>query len=245
LALRVTEPDKEPRMRGSVEGGPVASPSDALCPAQHYPGSPGARPARGVTVLVMYPLLHVSSNRGEPVIVDHPDVVAVRTFALVPGYQFAAPNGARWLTLHELASPANVEPSGDGVQTVFEQISPAEGWLTRKGVAVDGPYPAGNAVLSVVMDVDRAAVERFHGWYEEEHLPTMASVPGVRAARRFRAVQGALPEPGRDRFLALYELERADVLSGDAWAGASTVTPRTEEVLPHLAWASQLYRLVV
>jgi hypothetical protein len=191
----------------------------------------------------MAALLHVSSNGDAPIIVDRPGVTAVREFALVPGYQFAAPNGARWLTLHELATAASVEPAGDGVQIVFEQISPPAGWLTASGVVDDGPYPAGAAVLSVVMDVDRDALALFHDWYEEEHLPTMASVPGVRAARRFHAVGGALPESGRERFLALYELAGAEALSGGAWATASTVTPRTEKVLPHLAWASQLYRL--
>jgi hypothetical protein len=189
-------------------------------------------------------LLHVSSNCAEPVIVDHPRVTAVRTFALVPGYEFAAPDGATWLTLHELAATAGVEPSNDGVQIVFEQMSPPEGWLTGTGVVVDGPYPVGRAVLSVIMDVDHDAVALFHGWYDEEHLPTMASVPGVHAARRFRAARGALAETGRERFLALYELGGAEALFGDAWARASTITPATEKVLPHLAWASQLYRLV-
>jgi len=202
-------------------------------------------PTAGVTVLAVDVLLHVSSNGRGPIIVDHPGVVAVRTFALVPGYQFAAPNGANWLSLHDLAVPATVETSGDGVRIVFEQISPAEGWLTASGVVTAGPYPAGTAVLSVVMDVDRDAVGLFHAWYDEEHLPTMVSVPGVAAARRFRAVRGALPEHGRDRFLALYELSSPEALSGDAWAGAATVTPRAAEVLPHLAWASQLYRLAV
>jgi hypothetical protein len=70
----------------------------------------------------------------------------------------------------------------------------------------------------------------------------MVAVPGIEGARRFRAVGGQTPAPGRRRFLALYEVARRGVFDGGAWAAASTITPRTEQVVPHLDWASQLYR---
>ncbi len=164
-----------------------------------------------------------------------------RTFERVVDYEYAAPGGLRWLTVAEPyawhAGEAEVAPGG----TVYEQISPPEGWLSGSGVQ-SGPLPVGAAVLNVVMDVDRGALDLFHGWYDEEHLPRLVQVPGINAARRFRAVDGSLPGPERDRFLALYELRDVDVVTSDEFAGASVMTPRTEQVVARLSWASQLYR---
>jgi hypothetical protein len=126
--------------------------------------------------------------------------------------------------------------------TVFEQIAPAEGWLTGGGVVASGDLPEGEVVLSVVMDVEEGALDLFHGWYDEEHLPKLVAVPGIDAARRFRAVAGALSEPGRQRFLALYELTGLEFLETNAWAEAAAMTPRTAEVVPHVILMSQLYR---
>lgn len=133
--------------------------------------------------------------------------------------------------------------SGNRVSlTVFEQISPVEGWLTAEGVVAGGELPAGEAVLSVTMDVEEGALDLFHGWYDEEHLPKLVAVPGIDAARRFRAVAGDVAEPGRRRFLALYELAGLDFLETPAWAAAASMTPRTAEVVPHVVMNSQLYR---
>ena len=193
-------------------------------------------------------LAYAPSNGPAPISVAAHGIGTVRTFELVADYQFAAPGGAHWLTIHDVSGPrdvgAGMRDVGGGLPeeaTVFEQISPASGWLTSTGVVTTGALPAGRAVLAVIMDVDRDAAGLFNGWYEEEHLPRMVQVPGVAAARRYRALAGALPASGRDRFLALYELTSPDALAGDAWAKASTITPRTEEVLPHLDWASQMY----
>jgi len=194
-------------------------------------------------------LLHVSADDGTgPIVIQHPAVVGVRCFERVSDYAYAAPGGARWLSVHDLGArrpdPADLPPGGTVI--VFEQISPPAGWLGPAGVDTEGALPCGEAVLSVIMDVDAhpAAIDAFHGWYEEEHLPTLVAVPGIDAARRFHAVAGELGAGGRERFLALYELRSVEVLSTPAWAAASAMTPRTEKVLPHLSWASQLYRAV-
>jgi len=188
-------------------------------------------------------LLHVSSRGDRPVVLNGPGIGSARSFEVVPDYQFAAPDGACWLVLHDLVAGEApvVDAPPASVAIVFTQISPPQGWLTAAGVATAGPAPTGAAVLNVVMDVDEDALDLFHAWYEEEHLPSMVAVPGVDAARRFVAVAGAGPGPGRQRFLALYEVAGRHVFDGEAWATASTITPRTHEVLPHLNWASQLY----
>jgi len=190
-------------------------------------------------------LLHVSSDGEQPVAISGPGVGSVQTFEVVPDYEFAAPGGARWLVLQDVQpgeTTGFAAPPGS-VAILFNQISPAEGWLTAAGETA-GPVPTGTAVLSVIMDVDEDALAAFHGWYEEEHLPSMVAVPGILGARRFAAVTGGQPDAGRRRFLALYEVAGREVFAGEAWAAVSTITPRTQEVLPHLSWASQLYRRV-
>jgi hypothetical protein len=217
----------------------------------------------------MATLLHVCADGDTPLVVDHEAVTGTRTYERVADYAHAAPGGLRWLAVHDLAGPdggidalsrvprtrgragsgdrtAGVPASdgGDVVATVFTQISPADGWLTGDGVATAAPgqLPAGKAVLSVVMDVEERALDLFHGWYDEEHLPKLVAVPGIDAARRFRAVAGAQAEPGRQRFLALYELAGLDLLDTTEWAEAASMTPRTEQVVPHVAIQSQMYR---
>jgi hypothetical protein len=193
----------------------------------------------------MADLLHVSSDGEQPVALSGPGIGAVHVFEVVPDYEFAAPGGARWLVLHDVKpgdTTGFAAPRGS-VAILFNQISPAEGWLTAAGETA-GPVPTGTAVLSVIMDVDEDALTAFHGWYEEEHLPSMVAVPGILGARRFAATAGGPPDPGRRRFLALYEVAGREVFAGEAWAAVSTITPRTQEVLPHLSWASQLYRRV-
>lgn len=195
----------------------------------------------------MSTLLHVWADGDAPRFVDHPAVVGDRTYERVADYAFAGPVGRRWLTLHDLLpGTTRVDVAGEhvGPVTEFEQIWPAgDAWLTADGPvdpAGGAELPAGTAVLSVVMDVAEEGLDVFHGWYEEEHLPKLVAVPGIDAARRFRAVGGDLAGPGRHRFLALYELDGLGFLDGPEWAGAAGMTPRTELVVPHIVMNSQL-----
>lgn len=77
----------------------------------------------------------------------------------------------------------------------------------------------------VRMDVDPAEEKRFNEWYDEEHLPALLKVPGVLGAYRYVSLEG---EP---KYVAVYELERADVPSGEAWKRAAAETPRPKEVV--------------
>lgn len=70
--------------------------------------------------------------------------------------------------------------------------------------SVDGPAPY---LLTVRADVDRAAEDAFNDWYNLTHLPEVLDCPGFVGAARYECVDG---EP---RFLAMYDLTRADALS--------------------------------
>lgn len=62
-------------------------------------------------------------------------------------------------------------------------------------------------LLAVRVDVDRHGEDAFNDWYNRTHLPEVLDCPGFVAATRYECVDG---EP---RFLAMYELDRADALS--------------------------------
>ena len=77
------------------------------------------------------------------------------------------------------------------------------------------------------MNVDPAAEAEFTEWYNTEHLPQLAAVPGVLSARRYEASDTA----SERRFLALYHLRDGTVSRSDAWAKAAN-TPWTERMRP-------------
>lgn len=92
---------------------------------------------------------------------------------------------------------------------------------------VAAPSGAGG-LLVASMNVDPAAEPEFNEWYNAEHLPQLAAVPGVLCARRF-----ASSEADRERqYLALYHLTGPDVARSDAWKKAAN-TPWTERIRPH------------
>ena len=80
--------------------------------------------------------------------------------------------------------------------------------------------PAAGALLLLAMDVEPAAETEFNEWYDSEHLPRLAQVPGCLAARRFRG------HAGTHRYLALYHLDEPGIAASAAWEAAA-VTPWT------------------
>lgn len=99
-----------------------------------------------------------------------------------------------------------------------EQLVPGD------AVAPDGA----RALLVATMNVDPAAEAEFNEWYNAEHLPQLAGVPGVLCARRFRASDTASPR----KYLALYHLAGTDVSRSSAWNSAAD-TAWTRRIRPH------------
>jgi hypothetical protein len=93
----------------------------------------------------------------------------------------------------------------------------------------DVAAPAGAGGLLVAsMNVDPAAEPEFNEWYNAEHLPQLAAVPGVLCARRYNS-----SAPDRERqYLALYHLGRPDVALSEAWNRAAN-TEWTRRMRPH------------
>jgi len=87
--------------------------------------------------------------------------------------------------------------------------------------------PKGAAVILVVsMNVASEHEHDFNEWYNVEHLPALAAVPGTRAARGYHA------RGGWNRYLALYHLASPEVPDSAAWKKA-VETPWTARVRPH------------
>ncbi len=89
--------------------------------------------------------------------------------------------------------------------------------------AADLASPEGaGALLAVCQEPVEGAEEEFRAWMDQEHVPGLASVPGVLAARRFEAISG------RPRFFAVYHLASRDVMDDPRWkaVGGSEWTRR-------------------
>lgn len=93
-----------------------------------------------------------------------------------------------------------------------------------------GEAPEAHApfLLSVRLDIATEVEDEFNRWYNEEHLPNLAAVPGVACARRYRRLSG-----NGTKYLALYELENNQVTNTDAWSKAAN-TEWTSTLRPHL-----------
>jgi len=89
--------------------------------------------------------------------------------------------------------------------------------------------PGAGGLLLNAMNVAPEAEDEFNAWYDQEHLPALAAVPGTLAARRYRSGKDA---EGTHRYVAIYHLESPDVTRSDAWK-AAVETPWTDQVRPH------------
>jgi hypothetical protein len=88
--------------------------------------------------------------------------------------------------------------------------------------------PVGDAaaLLFISMNVAPEHEADFNNWYNDEHLPALAGVPGVLCARRYRG-SGAT-----QRYCAVYHFSNPDVPNSSAWKTAAN-TPWTERMRPN------------
>jgi hypothetical protein len=85
------------------------------------------------------------------------------------------------------------------------------------------------AADELTMTPPRAAETEFNAWYDTEHVPALARVPGVLCARRFRSA-GSGPA-----YVALYHLTTPEVVKSADWKGASESTPMPAHIRPQIA----------
>jgi hypothetical protein len=90
------------------------------------------------------------------------------------------------------------------------------------------PENAGGLLL-VGMTPALAVETAFNAWYDNEHVPALARVPGVLSARRFRTADGS------PKYMALYHLTSPAVVDGAEWKQASGSTPMPEHIRPQIS----------
>ena len=78
----------------------------------------------------------------------------------------------------------------------------------------------GRAIYLVYTDlVDDKYDAEFNAWYSNQHLPQLMAIPGILDAARYVAVKGG------PKYLAVYELESAEVIHSDAFVNR----PRSDQ----------------
>jgi hypothetical protein len=82
------------------------------------------------------------------------------------------------------------------------------------------------ALLVNAMSIAPEHEHEFNEWYNTEHIPALAAVPGTLCARRYRGSGAA------QRYVAVYHLASPDVPDSAAWKNAAN-TPWTERMRPH------------
>jgi hypothetical protein len=124
---------------------------------------------------------------------------------------------------------ANLSPWSQRVTRRVERLMRFEGEQVLPGDRLP-PVDAGGLLVNA-MNVEPAAEAEFNEWYDTEHVPMLAAVPGVLCARRFRATTGLSGGANR-RYVALYHLVSPDVQATPAWRRAAD-SEWTRRIRPH------------
>jgi hypothetical protein len=88
------------------------------------------------------------------------------------------------------------------------------------------PPREADGLLLNAMNIAPELEAEFNEWYDKEHIPALAAVPGVLAARRFR---GAV---GNRKYVALYSLTTPGVVESPEWKAARQ-SDWTTRLTPH------------
>ena len=84
-------------------------------------------------------------------------------------------------------------------------------------------------ILTVSMDVDADKEAIFNEVYDTEHVPLLLKVPGVVSVTRAKSEplqmfiggeKKTIVAEGEPRYMAIYEIDSPDVLTGSGWATA-------------------------
>ncbi len=126
----------------------------------------------------------------------------------------------------------NLSPWSKRITARCQRLLPRfEGEQILPGDAV-APGNAGGLLVVAMTPAPQHETE-FNAWYDTEHVPALSRVPGVLAARRFRAA-------GNPKYVALYHLTGPEIVSGADWKRASESTPMPAHIRPHITDRARL-----
>lgn len=101
----------------------------------------------------------------------------------------------------------------------------------------------GPLLLQLRWAVPADRVPSFEQWYDQEHLPDMALVPGILGGRRFRRMDAIWAADTEFQFLTQYQLEDLAALDTPQYRLLVTdPSPRTRETAAGLVISRRMYR---
>ena len=128
---------------------------------------------------------------------------------------------------YEAIAYANLSPWSKRVTAKCTRLLRFEGAQIGPGPTA-APAGAGGFLLNA-MNVAPEVEADFNAWYNEEHIPALAAVPGTLSARRF---QSEGESGGTHRYVAVYHLASPDVPRSAAWKAAAN-SAWTDRLRPH------------
>ena len=117
----------------------------------------------------------------------------------------------------------NLSPWSKRVTSQVNRLMRFEGDQILPGEQLP-PAKAGGLLLNA-MNLAHELEAEFNEWYDKEHIPALAAVPGVLAARRFRGT-------GNRKYVALYHLATPAVQESAEWKQARQ-SEWTSRLQPH------------
>jgi len=117
----------------------------------------------------------------------------------------------------------NLSPWSKRVTARVERLMRFEGDQILPGDQLP-PASAGGLLLNA-MNIAPEHEAEFNEWYDKEHIPALAAVPGVLSARRFRGT-------GNRKYVALYHLATPEVQESAEWKQARQ-SDWTSRLQPH------------
>ena len=184
--------------------------------------------------------------------IEHiPERLAVPGFLGAQRYQ-AIEGQPKYQALYELESPAVLERPEylklrENLSELSQRLRPHFRNLHRgvyrqifptDQVAAPAPPDVGG-VLLVGLSVPPEHEADFHAWYNEEHVPQLAAVPGVLRARRFEPIDGS------KKYLAVYELADPEVTRSAEWEKARDTPWSARQRERYQFWLRVLSRVLV
>ena len=134
-------------------------------------------------------------------------------------------------TVGVLQTPAYLAIGGENLSPWSRRVTGLVDRLMRfegEQILPGDQLPPGNAggLLLNAMNIAPEREAEFNDWYDKEHIPALAAVPGVLCARRFRSTSG------NRKYVALYHLATPEVVESDEWKQARQ-SDWTSRLQPH------------
>jgi hypothetical protein len=86
-------------------------------------------------------------------------------------------------------------------------------------------------IFVVQMDIPAEREAEFNRIYDTDHVPTLLKVPGVRSCKRYVLERSTMSNV--QRYLAIYEVDSAEVIDSPAWKTAGDLGEWAPKIRPH------------